>query len=70
MTKPSLPTVIHVVILLLATYGLMDLIDRFMPAEAPGALSIMMAIVSVVGMARAAQGHTTLNLSGRDQPEA
>ena len=70
MTKPSLRTVIHVVILLLATHGLMNLIDRVMPAETPGVLSIIMAIVSVVGMARAAEGPTTLNLSGRDQPEA
>ena len=70
MTKPSLPTVVHVIILLLASYGLTDLIGRFMPAGTHGVLSIIMAIVSVVGMARAAQGHTTLNLSGRDQPEA
>ena len=59
MTKPSLRTVIHVVILLLASYGLADLIDRFLPDAAGGLPSIILAIVSVVGMVRAAEGHTT-----------
>ena len=70
MTKPSPRTVVHVIILLLASYGLSDLLDRFLPDGTHSIISIAMAIPSVVGMARAAEGHTTLNLNGRDQPEA
>lgn len=70
MTKPSPRTVIHVIILLLAIVGLSDLIDRFIPDAVDGFVSIGLAIVSVVGLARAAEGPTTLNLNRRDQPEA
>ena len=69
MTKPSPRAVLHVIILLLAIVGLSDLIDRFIPDAVDGVVSIVLAIVTVVGMARAAEGPTTLNLNRRE-PEA